>query len=333
MVTLLCLTSLISIVSFDAWHLRKHCSYMQMVERKEELRTAKRSAYAESIYPDAVRQKSKGQPAEYPSKGKTVQVTSKKKKQQVRSLKVPFSRPPNNSRLNLSGFFLEAPENRIESTSWYAIFTRLLKRVYVDTGYFSEGTPHLVAEALLSKKEEILEGAQEQGEDVLATIVFDAPVNDVIYRLLRGSDQYPSLLNFLHYETKTPNQCKLNVFFMDPLLLEVVINHQDAYQKIHSLRQEVWERVQNQERRVQARDQTLVLEQFLTRTDFRKELQEKTQIILTEYSLLNVLNKKMFDYTLGSFGDYMFVTDPYTHIDARVRCSLNPKGRTTPQSK
>lgn len=329
MVTLLCLTSLISMVSLDAWYLRQRCSRLQTIERKEEFAIAKQSAYAETIYPDMVRQQStalKGLPVDYPRKGKTIQIL-KKKKQAHRLLKVPFSRPPNNSRLNLMALFLEAPECRSEPSSWYAIFMRLLKRVYVDTGFFSEGDSYLVVQALLNKKEEILSGAQKWGEEVLATIVFDDSVQDIVYRMLQGSEQYPSLLNFLHYEKKTLNQSKINLFFAHPQLLEAVIHHQEAFQKICILRQEVWERVQQQEYKVQIKDPSLALEQFVTRTDFRKELQEKTQIILSEHNLLEVLNRKIFDYTLGSSGDYMFISDPYTQIESRVRCSLNPKGK------
>lgn len=324
-VTLLCLTSLISIISFDAWCLRKRCEYVRVVERKEDFLTAQYSAYAESIYPDKVRSLASKvaitQSSQPSHEKKTVKI-SKKKKQQYRLLHVPFSRPPNHSRLNLYAFLSEQPDVREHSMSWYAIFSRLIKRVYVDTGHFPNEAPALVVNALLSKKEEILLAAQTLGEDSLSTIVFPGEVSDMIYRMLQGSDLYPSLLNFLQYEKKNAAQCKLNLFFMHSLLLEAVLNHPQAYRQIDALRKDILERVRYQEQEIQTYKQAAVLELFKTRTDFRKELQDQAQILLSQYDLLDVLNKKCFDYTLGSTGDYLFITNPYTHIDVRVKCSL-----------
>lgn len=325
-VTLLCLTSLISMVSFDAWRLRNHCEYVRVMEQKEDVLAAQHSAYAESIYPDKVRKLGAHDKISQSVPAKREKKFVKKKKQKYRSLSVPFSRPPNHSRLNLYAFLSEQDDERSRSVSWYAILSRLIKRVYVDTGHFPHGTQTLVVDALLNQKEEIIAGAQTLGEDCLSTIVFPEEVADKIYRMLRGCDRYPSLLNFLHYEKKMLSQCKLNLFFMDSLLLEAVLNHTEASQQIDALRKEILDRVKYQEQEVQTHRQEAVLELFKTRTDFRMELQDNTQILLSKYDLLDVLNKKCFDYTLGSVGDYLFVTNPYTHIDSRVRCSLKTQG-------
>lgn len=330
-VTLLCLTSLISLISLDAWRLRNHSSYVRDIEQYEEFVASKSSAYAESIYPDTVRRLANDKsylPITNHEK-KTIKISKSKKKQQYRSLSVPFSRPPNHSRLNIYAFLSEQPEDRKETSSWYEILSRLIQRVYIDTGHFPCGTQTLIVNALLEKKEEIIEGAQVQGEDVLSVIRFPDTVSDIMYHMLKGSEHYPSLLNFLHYEKKSLTQCKLNLFFMDPLLLEVVINHPDAYRQISQLREDILNKVKHQEQEIQNHRQAAVIELFKTRTDFRVELRENIEIILSQHNLFHLLNKKRFDYTLGSAGDYLFVTNPYTHIDSRVRCSLKPKNIST----
>ncbi|CRH59108.1 Uncharacterised protein [Chlamydia trachomatis] len=71
---------------------------------------------------------------------------------------------------------------------------------------------------------------------------------------------------------------------------------------------------------IKAYGQAAALEIFKTRTDFRTELQDKTQVILHRYDLLSLLNKKVFDYTLGTAGDYIFVVDPENEGVNRSRC-------------
>ncbi|AFS23209.1 hypothetical protein B600_1073 [Chlamydia psittaci VS225] len=51
------------------------------------------------------------------------------------------------------------------------------------------------------------------------------------------------------------------------------------------------------------------------------ELRDKTQILLSQYDLLPLLNKKIFDFTLGNAGDYLYLIDPETGAVSRCRCS------------
>lgn len=315
---LLCLTSLVSVVSFDAARARKHCLCVKISEGDEQLFSAQKSMHAEIAYRDKIKgQASSGEKESIPKK--TVNITTGKK-HKLRLLSIPFSRPPNNSRFNLYAFLQESPEERANTVSWYAIFARLLKRVYVDAGQIPEGTEYKILEALLSKKEEILEGGSRLGEDTLSILTLPVTEAKLLYTILRGSKQAPSLLNFLCYEEKPKGYCKLNLLFADPLLLQAVVNHPEAYEKIRSAREEVWHAVKYQEQAIQEQGQAAALEFFKTRTDFRIELRDKIHILLSHYHLLDLLNKKLFDYTLGSAGDYAYLTHPETGEVIRSRC-------------
>ncbi|SPN73933.1 hypothetical protein C10C_0790 [Chlamydia serpentis] len=321
--TLLCLTSLVSLVAFDAANARKRCVCAQMIERSENFLSIKRSACAEIEYQERSRQTSAIEKISKDNGKVTPNQIAKvitKKKQKYRLLQVPFTRPPNNSRYNLYSLLSEAPEQYSNKTSWYSIFVRLLRHVYVDTGNVPPGSEYLVTDALISKKEEIIEGGPKLGPDIIETLTLPGKEAEILYKMLKGSSTSQPLLNFLHYEEKNLNQCKLNLIFMDPLLLEAVIDHPAAYQEISLLREGIWEAVKRQEHAIQEHGQAAALELFKTRTDFRLELRDKMQLLLSRYDLLPILNKKMFDYTLGSTGDYLFLVDPDSKAISRCRC-------------
>ncbi|AAP05681.1 hypothetical protein [Chlamydia caviae] len=322
--TLLCLASLVSMVSFDAVNARKRCVCSRIIENSETLFTAQRSACAEVEYQEkskkisAIEKISKDE--EISSAKKTAKVATRKKRK-YRLLKVPFSRPPNNSRFNLYALMQESPEEYADPASWHAIFVRLLRRVYVDTGSVPPGSEYAITEALLSKRAEILEGGKMFGPDVIETLTLPSQEADILYTMLRGSKTTQSLLNFLHYEEKAQGLIKLNLIFADPLLLEAVVDHSVACQELEALRGGIWESVKRQEQSIQEHGEAAALELFKTRTDFRMELRDKTQVLLSQYDLLALLNKKVFDFTLGSAGDYIYLTDPETGAVSRCRCS------------
>ncbi|MEF9519629.1 hypothetical protein SBV45_01870 [Chlamydia crocodili] len=322
--TLLCLTSLISMVSFDAVNARKRCVCSRIIESNENLFTAQRSACAEVEYQEkskkisAVEKISKDE--EIVSPKKTAKVATKKKRK-YRLLKVPFSRPPNNSRFNLYALMQESPEHYADAASWHAIFVRLLKRVYVDTGCVPPGSEYAITEALLSKRAEILEGGKKFGADVIETLTLPSQEADTLYIMLRGSKKTQSLLNFLHYEEKSQGLIKVNLVFADSLLLEAIVDHPVACQELETFRGGIWESVKRQEQSIQEHGEAAALELFKTRTDFRMELRDKTQVLLSQYDLLPLLNKKIFDFTLGSAGDYIYLIDPETGAVSRCRCS------------
>ncbi|ANH78621.1 hypothetical protein [Candidatus Chlamydia sanziniae] len=328
--TLLCLSSLLTLVAFDAANARKRCVCAQALERSENLFHATRSACAEIAYQEkatriaAIERISKDN-EEAPNKVCKAAKVATKKKQRYRLLQVPFSRPPNNSRYNLYALLTESPADYQNPTSWYAIFVRLLKHVYVDTGYVSPGSEYVITEALIHKKEEILLNALKFGPDIIETLTLPTEEAEILYKMLRGSAKTQSLLNFLHYEETTLGNCKLNLIFMDSLLLEAVINHPIAYQEIAALRNGIWDTVKRQELAIQEHGQAAALELFKTRTDFRLELRDKTQVLLSRYDLLPLLNKKLFDYTLGSAGDYLFLVDPESGTISRCLCSSRNK--------
>lgn len=314
--TLLCLTSIVTMVSFDATTARKRCLCAQALDREENLFSMKKSLCADLKY------KSQKTPAEKKEasssrKEKTLQV---KKKRRLRLLKVPFSRPPNNSRYNLYALLTEAPEKQKEDSSWHAIFLRLLTILYVDTGYIAKDAPKQLVSALLAQKDHILARAEQDGEEVLATLTLPEAEGRILYNLLRGTPKIPSLLHFVHYEKQQAP--KVNLLFASPEFLQAILVHPEAYQDILSLREQILSMAQHQEQEIQQQGQAAALDLFRTRTDFRMELRDRTQILLSQYNLLPILNKKIFDYTLGTEGNYFFLTDPETGIVHRCRCPL-----------
>lgn len=311
--TLLCLMSLASLVSFRAIEVRKQAVQTQLIEREELYFSLQRSIMAEMRYQQT---KPKVQASPVPRVAKV----GMKKKRRYRSLKVPFTSPPNNSRLNLYAFLTEPESIRQEEGSWYFLFVRLIKLLYVDTGCIAPGMESMVAEALLAKKEELLEIAKKHGEEGLVTLNLPPQEAHALYVMLKGVKKNPSLLNFLCYEEKP--QSKLNLLFAHPVLLQALVPHPAAYQELSALRSEIMEEVRYQEQEIQQHGQQAALDFFRTRTDFRIELRDRTQIILSRYNILLPLNHKRLDFSLGSSGDYVFFTDPYTGQLVRSRCSI-----------
>ncbi|EPP36157.1 hypothetical protein CP10881SC42_0152 [Chlamydia avium] len=293
------------------------------MESDENFLTAQRSACAEVEYQEktkkiaSVEKISKEVDSTVPKK---IAKVATKRRRKYRLLNVPFSRPPNNSRFNLCALLQENPENYQDSASWHSIFIRLLRRVYVDTGCVPQGSEYVITEALLNKKEDIMQGGKKFGADVIETLTLPTHEAKILYTMLQGSKNVQPLLNFLHYEEKSQGYYKLNLVFMDPIFLEAVIDHPEAYKELESLRGGVWESVRRQEQSIQEHGEAAALELFKTRTDFRMELRDKTQILLSQYDLLPLLNKRIFDYTLGNAGDYIYLIHPETGIVSRCRC-------------
>ena len=151
--TLLCLASLASLVAFDAANARKYSAYAQTIENHENFLTVRRAACAEVEYQEKLKKLAPIQKLpkdkETSTPNKVAQVATRKK-QRYRLLKVPFSRPPNNSRYNLYALLTEPPEEYNNPSSWYAIFVRLLKRAYVDPGIVPQGAEYAITNLLLN---------------------------------------------------------------------------------------------------------------------------------------------------------------------------------------
>lgn len=318
--TLLCLTSLVTVVSLDAAGTRKRISYAKLQEKEEVAFSAQQSAISEVIYRDKTKrlssQAKRAEPRTQDKERDSVVVRQKR----YRLLEIPFSRPPNNSRFNLYSLLKESPENYGDPSSAYAIFARLLQGLYVQSELIPQGAEYRVIEALLAQKDEIISRARELGSDCLETVVLPEEEAGWLYKMLKGTKTTRSLLHFLNYEEKNTNQGRLNLLFTDPVILQAFINDSKAYSELERVRQEVWESARQQELAIKAYGQAAALEIFKTRTDFCTELQDKTQVILHRYDLLSLLNKKVFDYTLGTAGDYIFVVDPENEGVNRSRC-------------
>ncbi|WP_213358261.1 hypothetical protein [Chlamydiifrater phoenicopteri] len=329
LLTLLCLTSLIVVTTKDAVISRNQIILLRSSDYLEDIHSTARSALAEAKYSDyskTVSVPSIGRKKESIDTSK--QPSSKSKKERKYSLRVPFTRPPNNSRLNLYALLEETTEQRENLLSWYSIFLRFLNNAYVKTGVLNPGDEKFLVEALLEHKEKILQEAEEGVPDIIATLEFGDPtLQRCWYQMLKGTDQVPSILNYVNYSSKKSTAYKLNLLFMDPLLLEAIIDHSEAFDRLDALRSQVWVAVKQQEIAIKERGREALLEGFRNRTDFRIELKEKTESLLRGYYLIDLLDKKIFDYTLGSQGDFLFLVDSETGWVTRCRCSSTSKKR------
>ncbi|WP_213318910.1 hypothetical protein [Chlamydiifrater volucris] len=327
LLTLLCLTSLIIITTKDAVMSRNQMVLLRSSDYLEDVHATAQSALAEAKYSDYSKTfsgSSKGGKNTNPESKKSISVG----KRRNYSLRVPFTRPPNNSRLNVYALLEEPPECRESHLSWYSIFLRFLRNAYVNSGVLPSGEDKILVETLLEKKEEILRKAEEGVPDVIATLEFDNPVlQKSWYQILKGTDQIPSILNYINYSSKKSSAYKLNLLFMDPLLLSAIVDNSEAFDRLDALRTQIWQTVKQQEIAVKERGREALLEGFRNRTDFRIELKEKTEGLLRDYYLIDLLDKKIFDYTLGSQGDFLFVVDSETGWITRCRCSSTSKKR------
>jgi hypothetical protein len=318
--TLLCLTSLLTVVSFDAAGARKRVAYSKLLEREEVVFSAQQSAISEVVYRDKHKRLSPQMKKEEICLQEKERDSVTVRQKRYRLLEVPFSRPPNNSRFNLYSLLKESPEDYGDTYSAYSIFSRLLHTLYVQTGIIPQGAEDRVIRALLDQKDIIITRAREQGADSIETLVLPSEEAGWLYAMLKGTKTSRSLLHFLHYEEKNTNKGRLNLLFADPVILQAFVSDPRAYAELEHVRQEVWASARQQELAVKTYGQAAALEFFKTRTDFRTELQDKTQVILHRYDLLVLLNKKVFDYTLGTAGDYIFVLDPENGGGGRSRC-------------
>ncbi|MEG0036833.1 MAG: hypothetical protein RSB82_00295 [Victivallaceae bacterium] len=248
----------------------------------------------------------------------------KSKKSTVKSLNIDFNRLPNNSRINLYGFLNEPEELRNNPASWYAILGRFLRKNYLEKPGFPINRINFewdILNAILLQKARIISGEEKVDPDILGTLVFPNPeLAEAVYLLLTGFDDNPSILNYLDYEVKKPGFCKLNFMFVDPLLLSAVIDHQEAFNKLRALQLKTLQEVRDREEEF-LRNKSLKDKPFLkNRTCFKLELNESVSIILAEYDLLPILNKKLFEFTLGKPGDYIFLSNSDTGVVTRYCC-------------
>lgn len=245
------------------------------------------------------------------------------KRRTVRSLNIDLVRPPNNSRFNLYAFLNEDPELRTGESSWYSMIARFLRNHYFSKGRFASGHPdmeRIILNELLNQKEKIIENAESLGVDVLGTLSFaDREIAQAMYLLLTGFDDVPSILNYLSYEVKKPGFCKLNFIFIDPDVLEAVVNHDEAYLQLVSLRSKCLDEIMQREEEYRQSKSVKEKPDLKSRTHFKTELTEGVSIILSRYGLTALLNKRIFDFSLGKSGDYIFLVHAETGWVTRYR--------------
>lgn len=226
-----------------------------------------------------------------------------------RALGFNLDRPPNNARLNL---YQLAP-----LTPLYDVTARLLRSLYKDAPFFDkvpQAEERLLA-ALIAKKEE---SEKFLFPDELANLKFDdEEIQTLFHLMLKGHDQRPSLLHFITFDKITSTKggsSKINFMFADERILRAVVDNDAACNELLALREKVLEEMISQEEKRLAKSE----EKGKNRLEYKKQLTEAFDAIVANAGLSSNL-KPMFDFTLRTPGNVIFVTDEESGIVLREK--------------
>lgn len=226
-----------------------------------------------------------------------------------RALGFNLDRPPNNSRLN---FYQLAP-----MTPLYDVTARLIRQLYAGAPFFDkvpQAEERLLA-ALIAQKEN---SEKFLFPDELANLKFDdEEIQTLFHLMLKGHDQRPSLLHFITFDKITSTKggsSKINFMFADERILRAVVDNDAAWEELVALRQKLLEEMIAQEEKRQAKSE----EKGKNRSEYKKQLTDAFDAIVANAGLSpNV--KSMFDFTLRTPGNVIFVTDEESGIVLREK--------------
>ncbi|NGX61225.1 MAG: hypothetical protein K940chlam9_00708 [Chlamydiae bacterium] len=254
--------------------------------------------------------------------------TSKKVKRSP-TLRFNFNRPPNNSRLNLYfALFPIARSDLPDHFSYYELAADLIRDLYGEAEFFQRvpQAEYRILDKLKEKREETL---TFQYPDELAQIdLGDPDLQEIFYRMLKGSHPYPSLLDYLSFDRlerthKTSGDWKINLMFAPPELLQALFHDCTLVQKLESLRQEFWKKIiYQEEHRLE-----LTKEECDGRTKLKKEIEEKVRSVFYEYGLDAEIDLNILDLSLGKYGNILLIVDSKTGIVSREK--HKPRGKKT----
>ncbi len=225
------------------------------------------------------------------------------------SLEFNCARPPNNSRLN---FYLllntQVPPSLYEATA------RLMRNVYGNAYFFSPNAEYRILDALIALKEETKEFVYP--DEMSKLDLGDPELQAIFYSMLKGSEECPSLLNFITFDkVKYHENKKVNLMFADPVVIESLINHHPTTESILKMRQTVWEEINDQEEHRLER----TADECKGREILKKELAAEFRQILFDSGLDFKTYDKIFDYSLGKMGTILFIEDPLTGFIQREK--------------
>lgn len=269
-------------------------SFVSINEKKHALEKLKKMAELQELK-TASQDKS-----EYIVEKKKEKKPTEKKPQKKRSYKLNFdtARPPNNSRLNLYHFLFQ------DDSKHQTLFENLLLTLYSKAPFCSDipNFEKMISQKLLLEKERFKEAKFEtKFPDEISSVQFDDDkLQTAFYWMLKGKDAYPSLLNYLTFDTKTNrNSAKINLLFAPKELIMIIFNNPKTSDKILHFRDELF-------------SQILTPETPLTRELIQEKMKEQFVSVLMDDNLPIDEYKKLFDFTLGKPGNVAFIEDPLT---------------------
>ncbi len=225
---------------------------------------------------------------------------------QIPSLDYDPERPPNNSRIN---FYLvlhgtlhkDLPP---ESTP-YKMAARLMRILYGSAPFYYAGAEREILDKLLEKKSES-EGFYSP--DQLSSIAMDHPkLQHLFYAMLKGSDGYPPLLDFITYDEEGSREMqKINLMFASEEVVRAAIDHPHLAERLLAMRNQTWTAISEQS-------------EGQNRTYFKTNLTEEFKKNLDSLGLNFENYKWLFDLSLGKKGTILFKTDPKTGLTHRQK--------------
>lgn len=223
------------------------------------------------------------------------------------SLNFNMARPPNNSRLNLH-VLIHEPNGKQKC---YEIAARLLRRLYGHMNFFKK-TPlieYKILDAMIAKKEETFDFLYP---DELAGLNFNDPIlQEAFSYMLKGYINCPSLLYYITFE---PGHKKINFMFASEALIESAIDDPKIAKRALKTRSFYWDLINDQEDHRKERHKNECYGRARLTEMISGDIAE---IFSRNGSSINP--KEIFDFSLGTEGNILIVTDKNTLVTVREK--------------
>jgi hypothetical protein len=192
----------------------------------------------------------------------------------------------------------------------YKVLTRLLHLLYSNQPWWSEGLEHEIADALVAK----LDGKLPSPDQVANIDLGDQRLQDIYYRMIKGGDQIPSLLDYLSAEPASKPQ-PINLYHAPEALIAALF---DSAEQAHEI--------------------------VLFRTELIKKMEERTDAVSTgerNRTLNTAMSQKLADMGINRAlynkqlieiqvkprnAKYRYITligrDPATQIETKQRIRI-----------
>lgn len=241
----------------------------------------------------------------------SVEQTTESLLQKPPYLNFDHKRPPNNAKINFYDLlFSYNPDQTKGEYSLYEQTAALLRLLYQNI--LPAGAEYQLLNALILKKEET---KAFLFPDELATLTFEEEnIQNLFHQLLKGSQEYPSLLFFITFDKHTTRVTKkINLLFTsrEILLSFFPVSLVDS---LLDDRATLWNAIEEQQRL----QQLLPKEEHLTRSKISQITKAFFMEALKRHSLDDSA-LDFFEFTLGKKGSILLTEDFLTHQKERKK--------------